>query len=97
MLVDVVAELGGDHHVVTPFPERVAEDPLAVPGAVVRGGVEEVHAELERAAERTHGLGVVDRAPSGGRAIERPRAADRPAAHPEGADLDLGAAEPAGE
>ena len=77
--------------------ERPAEDPLAVPGAVVAGGVEE---------RRRRGRGpggrrapTRRRPPRPSRAVGRwrpRRAADRPAAHAEGADLDAAAAEGAG-
>ena len=50
-LVDVVAELRGDDDVVAALPEGFAEQSLAVPGAVVGGGVEERDAEIERPLE----------------------------------------------
>ena len=51
------------------------------------GGVEQRHAELERAPDRADRLVLVHLAPAGGLAGGRPRAADRPAAEPERADL----------
>ena len=92
----VVAELGRDDDLVAPTGEGSAEQSFAVSGAVVGGGIEERDAELERAAQGADGLGVVDLAPSGRRAVEGPRAADRPAAEAERADLDPGPSERAG-
>ena len=53
-VVDVVAELGRDDDFVALTGERSAEHSLAVPGAVVGGGVEERDAELECSAEGAH-------------------------------------------
>ena len=87
-VIDVVAELGRDDDLVAPSGEGPAEHSLAVPGAVVGSCVEEGDSELERPVEGTQGLGVVDLAPAGRSAVEGPRTTDRPAAEPEGADLD---------
>ena len=92
-LVEGVAPLGGDHGLVPAAGERPAEHPLAVPGAVRVGGVEEGDAEVERPAYRPHRLVVVDRAPAQRLGALRPGAADRPAPHAEGADLDAAAAQ----
>ncbi len=93
VLVDVVAELGGDDHLVATLPECLAEEMLAVSGAVVGGGVEERDAEVESALQGAQRLGVVDLAPAGWRSVEREWTADRPAPHAESADLDAGPTE----
>jgi hypothetical protein len=58
-----------------------------VAAAVDVGGVEQRDAELERTLDRADGLVVVHLAPARGLVIEGERAADRPAAEAEGADL----------
>ncbi len=90
-LVERVAELRGDHGLAAPPGERPAEHPLAVPGAVRVGGVEQRDAEVERAADRAYRLVVVDLAPAQRAGALGPGAADGPAPHTEGAHLDAAA------
>jgi len=97
VLVDLIAELGGDDDVLAASAERRTEQPLAAPGAVVGGGVEERDAEVERPVQRPQRLVVVDDAPACWSAVERPGPTDRPAAHSERAGLDSGASEDTGE
>ena len=93
VLVHLIAELGGDDHFASTLVEGLTEETFAVPGAIVGGGVEERDTEVERSLQRSQRLGVVDLAPAGWRAVERPRTADRPAPHSEGADFDTGPTE----
>jgi predicted dehydrogenase len=86
-LLEGVAELGRDHDAVAVGADDAAEDLLAVARAVDVGGVEEGDAELEGAAQRGDGFGVVDLAPARGLAGRAERAADRPAPEPERADI----------
>ena len=58
-LVADVAELGGEHDLVAPAPDRLADELLVRERAVHVGGVEEVDAEVERAVDGRDGLGVV--------------------------------------
>lgn len=74
------AELRRDHHPITPVGDGAAEDPLAVPGAIGVGGVEERDAEVESSMDGTDRFVVVHVAPIG--------AADRPTTEPERGDLD---------
>ena len=92
-LVEGVAPLGGDHRLVAAAGEGPPEHPLAVPGPVRVGGVEERHPQVEGPADRPHRLVVVDRAPAQRLGALGPGAADRPAPHAEGADLDAAAAQ----
>ncbi|GAB3861491.1 hypothetical protein GCM10029963_66040 [Micromonospora andamanensis] len=93
-LVGAVAELGGDHHLVTAAGDRPAEYPLAVPGPVIAGGVEEGHPVLDRRVHGPYRLLVVDLAPAQRLPVVAPqRSTDRPAPHPDGADLDPAAAQ----
>ena len=87
LLVEAVPDLGDDHRFVAPPGECLPEHALAVAAAVDVGGVEQRDAEVERVADRADRLVVVDLAPARGVAVEGPRAADRPAAEAEGADL----------
>ncbi len=96
-LVEDVAELGRQHHPVPPARERAPDDPLAVSRAVDIGGVEEGHAEVERAADRADRLVVVHRAPAARLPVAVPLPADRPAPQAERADLDPAAAQRSGE
>lgn len=94
LLVEDVAPLGGEDHVVPALAERAAEDAFAVPRAVGVGGVEERDTQIEGAPDRPYGLLVVDLAPA-----ERlparvlPLPADGPAAEAESAHVDTAAAE----
>src|SRR5687767_14159485 len=88
-LIEGVPELARDYRLVPAAGERPAEHPLAVPGAVGTGGVEERHAEVQRPVHGADRLVVVDLAPPERLPAGAPqRAADRPTAHPDGADLD---------
>lgn len=89
-LVEGVAPLGGDHHLVAAVREGPAEDLLTVPRTVVGGGVEEGRAQVEGAVERCGRLVVVHRTPAELPAPSVQRAADGPAAHAYRADLDAG-------
>jgi hypothetical protein len=51
LLVEEVAELGGDDYLVTPAGEGLSDDTLAVAGAVNVGGVEERDAGVERCVD----------------------------------------------
>jgi hypothetical protein len=69
--------------------ERLAQDPLAVTGAVDIGGVEERDSQFERAAQRGRRFRVVGLSPAdwcAGGAIGE-LAADRPAAESNRTDL----------
>jgi hypothetical protein len=87
-LVERVAPLGGDHHVVAVAGEGAAEDALAVTRAVHVGGVEERHAQLQRPPQRPDRLLVVDLAPPQGLGALPEGPADRPAPDAERAHLD---------
>ena len=54
-----IAELGGQLHLVAAAGDRLADELLVVAGAVHVGGVEERHAEVERAVDRRDRLGLV--------------------------------------
>ena len=62
--VEGVAELGGDHHLVTMAGQRAAQQPLAVPGAVDVRGIEERDPQLIRAAQRRGRFRLIDLAPA---------------------------------
>ena len=51
-VLDVEAELGGDHHLVADRRERLADQLLVGEGAVDLGGVEEGDAALDRRADQ---------------------------------------------
>ena len=53
------AELGGQHHLVAAVGDGAAHQLLVGAAAVHGGGVQEVHAQLDRAVDRGHRLGVV--------------------------------------
>ena len=53
------AELGGQHDLVAPVGDRAADQLLVGAAAVHVGGVEEAHAQLERAVDRRDRFGVV--------------------------------------
>src|SRR5512144_837197 len=67
--IHVVAELGGNDHFVASAFECLAKEPLAVPRAIIGGGVEEIDTQLEPALDATQRLGVVDLAPACGPSI----------------------------
>jgi hypothetical protein len=72
---DVEAELGGDHDLVAERLQAFADQLLVRIGAVDLGGVEEGHAQLDRAGQHLEGVGLVQR-----------RAVDL--AHPHAAQTD---------
>ena len=63
LVVDVIAELGGDDHLVPAMAHELGEDFLAVTVAVGVGGVEEVDAQLERLFEQLAARLLGDAAP----------------------------------
>ena len=76
-------ELGGQHDVVAPAAQRLADDLLVLAGAVHVGGVDEVDAGVERAVDDPRALVAVAVAPH----------AEHHRAEPEAADPDAGRAE----
>ena len=80
-----VAELRGEHHAVAPSAQRLAEQRLVVAPAIHVGGIQKVHAEVERALNHTDGLRVVARAV---------RARHRHASEADRADLERATAQP---
>ena len=93
LLADV-AELGGDHHAVPSPGHRLTEDPLAVPGAVVAGGVEQGHPEIERPVDGADRFVVVHLTPAERLPVVAPeRAADGPAPHSDRAHRDAAASQ----
>jgi hypothetical protein len=54
-----VAELGRDDHLVAPALDRLADQRLVTAAGIRIGGVEEVHAEIERALHGRDLLGIV--------------------------------------
>src|ERR1700721_356723 len=62
-----------------------------MPGAVDIRGVEEGDPQFERTPDRRRGFVVIGSAPAVRLATERNRAANRPAAEPDVADLDIAA------
>jgi len=81
LLCERVSELGRDHDAIAIRSERLAEDPLAVSGAVDVGGIEERNAEVECRPDRSRRLAVVDGAPADRLPVGAlHRSADRPAA-----------------
>src|SRR5205085_11882571 len=83
-----LAALGEDERPLVEAGERAADDLLGVAEAVLGGGVDPVDAELERAVDGGDRLVVVLLAP----APVVLRAADRPGAEADAADLEAGAA-----
>src|SRR5690348_13355403 len=82
-------KLGGDDGFVT-FPfQGACQNPFAVTGAIVRGSVEEVDAEVERGVNGAHRFVIVNVAPAARPIQPVPEAADRPAAQSHGADLNI--------
>ena len=78
-------DLGGEHELVARAPaQRVADAALGHPGAVVRRGVEEAHAELPRGVARRARPRVTD---------WREQPAERPRAEAEACDRHAGGAE----
>src|SRR5207244_10961115 len=61
-----VAELGGEHHLVSPAQDRPAHEVLVVAPAVHVGGVEEVDTEVEGVVDDSYRLDVVALAGDGG-------------------------------
>jgi hypothetical protein len=49
---------------VAPAGNRLTQDPLAVPTAVVGGGIEEVDAAVQSAMDGADGLGIIDLTPN---------------------------------
>src|SRR5450759_4235059 len=59
-LVDLVTELGGQHHLVTAASDGLADQDLVGERAVYVGGVEQGYAEVEGAMDGGSGFGVVE-------------------------------------
>src|SRR5665647_448497 len=59
-LVDLVTELGGQHHLVTAASDGLADQDLVGERAVYVGGVEQGYAEVEGATDGGSGFGVVE-------------------------------------
>jgi len=99
-LVEDVPELGGNDRPVAPSLERLPQNPLAVPDAVVGGRVELRDAGIQRSLDCPDGFPVVGLAPTGRVGLfpglgPGPRPADGPAAHAQGADVDTALAQSA--
>jgi len=83
VLIEVVAELGRDDEVVaTGVSDRLGEQSFGPTVAVGRGGVEEIHALVERVVLQRHALLVGELAP--------PVGAEDEVAEPEEADGEIG-------
>jgi hypothetical protein len=57
-LIDVPAELGGDHHLVAERRHRFAQQPLDMMGPVSLGGIEQGHAVVARGMDDPDHLGA---------------------------------------
>jgi hypothetical protein len=68
VVVELVAELGGQHDLVAALGQHAGEQPLVGQGAVDVGGVEEGDAQVEGAVQRGGRLGVVEGAVPGAHA-----------------------------
>jgi hypothetical protein len=83
--IEAAAGLGGDVEVVAgPLLLEAGQQALAVAVAIDVGGVEEVHAQVQRLVQRGHGGSVVGGAPG---------ATNGPGTEGDGGDLPAGAAE----
>lgn len=90
LLVEHVAPLGGDDHLVPPTRERPPQYPFAAAGAVHVSSIEEGDPELRRPTDRRDGFLVVDGAPPEGVPVGvLPLTADGPAPESQRTDLDL--------
>src|SRR5207249_4564822 len=83
LLINLKAKLGGDHRVVAPAGEGLAQDLFAMACAIGIAGIEERHSEVEPAPDRPDRLCIVHcspapRPPSG----NLKGTADRPTAKP---------------
>src|SRR5262249_52155773 len=54
--VDLVADFGGDHHALARAAERLPQQPLYAPAAILVGGVVERDATLDRVAQQPQRL-----------------------------------------